>query len=272
MTNRNLQIEQHVDAADPLVVLPSGSFPQDRSSFLYHLIYQDTKPHKCGTTSLSQPQMNVTTSRAYLNLRYLCLLLSMLIMMNTLTAATVDDLYNKMISAYGKLNSWQGTVSQTNVYKQSGSSLKSTGTFYFQKGKLAIRYNKPNEQHLIVQNGKLSVYDKANNTVFTSTLDSAIGSLNPVEIVKSYWAKSQHKLLSTAGGFSEVKLTPSSDPNVRDITLKIETKTGYIHSLQYSDKQGNSMSIAFTKIKLNPTIAASVFKLSYPKTAKVFAR
>ena len=197
-------------------------------------------------------------------------IVAMLFSITALSATPADDLYQKMISAYGKLNSWKAVINQTNKFQQSNSTLKSTGTFYYQRGKLAIRYNKPNEQQLVIQNGKLEIYDKSNNTVYKSTLDSAVGSLNPVEIVKSYWAKSSHAITGTAKGFSTLKIIPRQDPSIQDITLKVETSTGYIHQFQYTDKAGNSLNISFIKIKLNPSLPTAVFKLNYPKTAKIF--
>jgi outer membrane lipoprotein-sorting protein len=181
-----------------------------------------------------------------------------------------DRTYEKMVSTYGKLTSWQADLIQTNYFKQTKTSLKSTGTIYFQTSRLAIRYAKPNEQALVITGGKLTMYDKTNNTVLKSSLDSAVQSLNPVEIVKSYWQKSARVVLKDSKRFTTLQLKPKADKQAKVIEFTVDNLTGLITALSYTDPAGNSVSFAFSNLKSNHKIPAKVFQLTYPKTAQIF--
>lgn len=202
--------------------------------------------------------------------KVILIIVCMLLLNGLLLADKVEDTYQQMLKAYAKLTSWQSVINQTNYYSQAKSSLKSSGNFYFQKGKISIRYNKPNEQILLIQNGTLTMYDKSSNTAVKSTLITSVQSLNPVEIVKTYWQKSDKKLLKSVGIYTVLSIKPVADPQIKEIRVNIDSKTGYISNLVYIDKQDNSVSIAFSKMKINKPIPAAIWKLNIPKTTKVF--
>jgi len=203
-------------------------------------------------------------------IRILLIAIVLILFCGLLQADKVETTYQQMLKAYSKLTSWQAVINQTNYYIQTKTSLNSNGTFYYQKGKAAIRYNKPNEQSLIIQNGALTMYDKGSNTVMKSHLVSAVQSLNPVEIVKTYWQKSDKAVIQSTEQSCILSIKPKADEQIKEIKATVATQSGYITKLVYIDKQGNSVSIAFTKLKVNKAIPASVWKLNYPKTAKVF--
>jgi outer membrane lipoprotein-sorting protein len=203
-------------------------------------------------------------------IRVLLIIIILIMLCGVLQADKVETTYQQMLKAYSNLNSWQAVISQTNYYVQTKTTLNSTGTFYYQKGKAAIRYNKPNEQSLIIQNGTVKMYDKSSNTVIKSRLVSAVQSLNPVEIVKTYWQKSDKTVIQSTEQSTILSIKPKADEQIKEIKATVGTKSGYITKLVYLDMQGNSVSIAFSKLKINKPIPASVWKLNYPKTAKVF--
>jgi len=196
----------------------------------------------------------------------------MLLITILLNADRIDASYRKMLDSYGKLTSWQAVISQTNYFTDSKVKLASSGNFYYMKNRIAIRYNKPNEQVLLIQDKKVTIYDKSSNSVIKSQLSSAVQSLNPVEIVSSYWQKSEKKLLPGTEKTSNIQLKHKNDKQIREIIFTSDNQTGYITKLIYNDLQGNSVTIAFTKIVVNKTIPASVWKLNIPKTAQVFER
>jgi len=96
-----------------------------------------------------------------------------------------------------------------------------------------------------------------------------VQSLNPVEIIKTYWRKSAKTQLISAEGTTSVLLKPGSDSSLKEISFTLVKATGYISKLTYLDKEGNSVSVAFTKMKANKTIPAAVWKLNIPRTAQV---
>jgi outer membrane lipoprotein-sorting protein len=188
----------------------------------------------------------------------------------TLIADRVDDTYQKMINAYAKVTSWQAVINQSNYFTQAKTSLNSSGTFYYQKGKIAIRYKKPAAQSLLIQNGTITIYDKIGNNAIKSKLVSTVQSLNPVEIVKAYWEKSDKAILQTTELKTVVSIKPKSDEQIKEFKATIDNNTGYITKFSYQDMQGNTVTIAFTRLKINKPIPPSVWNLNIPRSAKVF--
>lgn len=192
----------------------------------------------------------------------------LIILCNVLTASPIEVAYNKMLNSYSRLNSWQAVINQTNYFVQTKTSLKSSGNFYFQKGKIAIRYNKPNEQRMLIQKGIVTIYDKSSNSYMKTELVSAVQSLNPAEIVKSYWQKSDNTVMSSTRESTVISIKPKKDEQIKEIKATIANKSGYITRFVYTDIQGNTVTISFTGMKVNKAIAASVWNLNIPANAK----
>lgn len=181
----------------------------------------------------------------------------------------MDDHYQKMLKTYGSLTSWQAEIVQANVFGESHATLHSTGSFYYQKGKICIRYKKPNEQYLLVKDGKVTIYDRSANTAVRTSLASSIQSLNPVDIIKSYWGRSKRSIKRDSGFTVSLSLKPYKDEQIREIQFDLDKETGYVIQLTYFDHQDNVVNIVFNKIKINPDIPASVWKLPIPPDVKI---
>ncbi len=186
-----------------------------------------------------------------------------------LRADKAGDAYQKMLAAYGKVSSWQASLAQINYFADSKATLTSAGRFYYQKNRLAIRYSKPGEQVLLVSGGKVTIYDKASRAAVKSDLSSTVQSLEPVGIIKSYWQNSTRQLLKSDPGFTSVQLKPKGDPQISRISFTLSNKTGYVTKLTYVDLAGNSVTVAFSGLKVNKAIPASVWKLNLPPGVQV---
>jgi outer membrane lipoprotein-sorting protein len=189
-----------------------------------------------------------------------------------LPADQLADTYAKMEKAYAGLTSWQASLNQTNYFAQPQTTLKSLGNCYYKTNKVAIYYTKPGIQSIIVSDGKVTVYDKASKTVFKSALTSSVQSLNPVEIIRSYWQRSAKSVISSRNGKTQIKLIPKADKQLKEVSFTLNDTDGYITSLSYKDLQGNTVTLSFGNMKINKSIPASVWKLNLPKDTKVISR
>jgi outer membrane lipoprotein-sorting protein len=205
-------------------------------------------------------------------IKHLTLILILLLLCNLVYADKLNDSYQQMLKSYAKLNTWQADINQTNYFAQTKAKLVSSGTFYYQKNTVSIRYQKPNEQALLIKDGMVTVYDKSSKTAVKSQLISAVQSLNPVEIVKTYWQKSEKSFLQSKDGIDTISLKPSKDNQVKELIVSLDSKTGYVTKLVYKDNQDNSVSLAFSKMKVNKPIPATAFKLVLPKDVKLIQR
>lgn len=184
-------------------------------------------------------------------------------------AITSDALFKKISSTYGGLSSFQASVQQTNYFAQIKKSISYQGNIYFTKGRMVIKFDKPNTQRLSISGGTVDLYDAQSKTVLRSRMRPEFGKMNPVEILQVYWKKSTVRILGTKGNFTEVSLKPFDDPMITGLTATINHKTGLIHTLGYSDANSNKVSYSFSGIKTNARISESVWKYSYPKGVQV---
>ena len=207
-----------------------------------------------------------------MNIKTLLMLLAGMLLISALQAVTLDEHYQNMLSAYGRLNTWQAELSQTNYFSQSKAKLTSNGTFYYQKGAISIRYHKPNEQFLLIKDSLVTIYDKSSNIVVKSGLLSSVQSLDPVEIVKTYWKSADKTLLNSSGKQVVILLKPKSDKQIKEILVTLDSQTSYVNKLSYTDLQGNSVEVAFYKMQINKPIPASAWKLDIPPGAQIIER
>lgn len=193
----------------------------------------------------------------------------LLLVLTALQSVTLDESYGKMLATYTKLTSWQAEIRQTNYFRDSETTLNSTGNFYYQKGRIAIRYDKPNEQYLLVQDGMVTVYDKSAQTAVRSRLTAQVQSLDPVQIIKTYWEGSEKTIFSGKNNQITITLSPRQDKQVKKLVFNLDARTGYVNQLSYTDAQDNSVGLSFIKTKFNQKIPDSVWKLPIPPNVKI---
>ncbi|MDD4310128.1 MAG: outer membrane lipoprotein carrier protein LolA [Candidatus Cloacimonetes bacterium] len=197
------------------------------------------------------------------------LFLLMLLCCTMLFSLGSEAIYQKMNSAYNKISSFQADLKQENYFAQIKKSISYTGNIHFTRGRMVIKFSKPNVQHLMISEGVVNLYDAPSKTVFRSRIRPEFNKMNPVEILQHYWKKSTVTVLSNKGGFAEVSLKPFDDPQIKNLSASINLKTGLVHTLSYTDANENKVSYKFSSIKTNAQIPASVWKFTYPKDVQV---
>ncbi|MDY0151978.1 MAG: outer membrane lipoprotein carrier protein LolA [Candidatus Cloacimonas sp.] len=186
-----------------------------------------------------------------------------------LSAQSTDALYLKISKVYGEVSSFQAEIKQDNYYAQIKKSISYQGKIFFSKGKMVIRFEKPNFQRLMINGNSVSLYDAQSKTVFRSRMRPEFGKMNPVEILQHYWKKSKVTVLDKQGTLTSVQLIPYSDPLIASLTANISNKTGFVMYLSYTDVRGNKVGYNFSSIKTNAPINASVWNYAYPKDVQM---
>jgi outer membrane lipoprotein-sorting protein len=90
-----------------------------------------------------------------------------------------------------------------------------------------------------------------------------------VEILQLYWKKSSVNVQSSKGDLANVTLKPYSDPIIVSISAVVDTKTGIIQSLSWTNKNNDKVTYNFSNIKTNTKIPASIWQFTYPKDVQV---
>lgn len=233
-----------------------------------HAIAQDpyTPAANCEASVSSRHSSLVTRHYA----KHSSLLIAFLLLFLNLNAATTPKaIYATMQSKYGSLSSFQAEVRQSNYYSQLKKNINYDGKIYFASGRLLMHFTKPQIQRLQIENGKLTLFDAMSNTILKSAIQPEFGKMNPVEVLQIYWTKSKVSITKEDNSTVSVSLIPNNDPMIKSLSAVIVKSSGLVQNLSYSDKSGNSVSYAFSGIKLNQAIPAGVWSFTYPKTAQV---
>ncbi|NLN35302.1 MAG: outer membrane lipoprotein carrier protein LolA [Candidatus Cloacimonetes bacterium] len=192
-----------------------------------------------------------------------------MLMCSVLAAQSTGDLYNKLSMRYGGLSTFQANVQQDNYFSQLQKSISYSGKLYFAKDRMLMAFSKPSVQRLYISNGFAELFDAGSATLFKSAVMPEFNKMNPIEILEHYWAKSDVKILDSSKGISRVELKPKNDPLIKSLEAEINSTSGLVSVLSYSDKSANKVTYRFTNILQNQTIDPAVWRFNYPKNTRV---
>ncbi|MGB4260862.1 MAG: outer membrane lipoprotein carrier protein LolA [Candidatus Cloacimonas acidaminovorans] len=195
--------------------------------------------------------------------------LILLLCCNFLFGISSEALYQKIAKTYGSLSSFQAVIKQDNYFAQLDKSITYHGNIYFTKGRMVIRFNKPYFQRLSVSGGIVELYDSQSNTVFRSKMRPEFGKMNPVEILQLYWKKSTVNSQQGKGTLVNVFLKPFDDPVIVSISAVVNSESGIVQSLTWTNRNNDKVTYNFSSIKTNAKIPASVWQYTYPKDVQV---
>ncbi|HNZ89296.1 MAG: outer membrane lipoprotein carrier protein LolA [Candidatus Cloacimonadota bacterium] len=195
--------------------------------------------------------------------------LILLLCCNFLFGISSEALYQKIAKTYGSLSSFQAVIKQDNYFAQLDKSITYHGNIYFTKGRMVIRFNKPYFQRLSVSGGIVELYDSQSNTVFRSKMRPEFGKMNPVEILQLYWKKSTVNIQQGKGNLVNVFLKPFDDPVIVSISAVVNSESGIVQSLTWTNRNNDKVTYNFSSIKTNAKIPASVWQYTYPKDVQV---
>ncbi|MCB5287858.1 MAG: outer membrane lipoprotein carrier protein LolA [Candidatus Cloacimonetes bacterium] len=195
--------------------------------------------------------------------------LLMLLFCGLLWAQNSQELYQKLDSRYGSLSSFQAEVKQVNFFSRIDRTISYEGKFYFSGGRMLMSFAKPSLQRMYIQGGKAELYDGSSKTLYRSDIMPEANKMNPLELLQLYWNKSQVKISAQDKAHSWVRLSPKSDPMLKELEAKIDNKSGIVQTLSYTDLSDNKVTYSFSNIVINRPIAAQVWNFSYPPDTQI---
>lgn len=167
--------------------------------------------------------------------------------------------------------SGRATFKQEVVGKASRDTKESTGTFTFQRpGKFRWAYEKPYEQLIVGDGGKLWIYDRDLNQVIVRKLDIALGA-SPAALLAGDNALEKNFDLTDAGksdGLEIVDAKPKSADSGFE-RVRIGFRDNLPRSMELKDTFGNVTSLTFGTFERNAVLDAAQFRFVPPQGADV---
>ncbi len=149
----------------------------------------------------------------------------------------------------------------------------SYGVFFLQRpGKFRWDYQKPFQQQIVSNSGKVWFYDQDLDQVTIKKLDESLGS-TPALLLSGDISLDENYIMEKQGVDGDlqwVKLSPKSQESSFKYIL-IGLNKGSLGGMELSDNFGQLTRIYFSNVFLNPPIKQTLFQFQAPKGADVFS-
>lgn len=161
---------------------------------------------------------------------------------------------------------------QVSFDKAGRPAQSSFGKFYLNRpGKFRWNYEKPFEQEIVSNGGKVWFYDADLEQVTVKKLDDSLGSTpallltGQIDIEEKFNLEEQGK----DDDMNWVKLSPKNEESGFKYIL-IGLNAGQLGGMELSDNFGQLTRIYFSNIQINPSLNDSLFNFKAPKGIDVF--
>ena len=160
------------------------------------------------------------------------------------------------------------------VINEAGKPVQTSyGVFYLQRpGKFRWDYQKPFQQQIVANSGKVWFYDQDLDQVTVKKLDESLGS-TPALLLSGDISLDDNFIIEKQGiegSMQWIKLSPKSQESSFKYIL-IGLNKGSLGGMELSDNFGQLTRIYFSSVLLNPPIKQTLFQFQAPKGADVFS-
>lgn len=149
----------------------------------------------------------------------------------------------------------------------------SYGIFYLQRpGKFRWDYQRPFQQQIIANSGKVWFYDTDLEQVTIKKLDESLGS-TPALLLSGEVSLEDNFIMEQQGedeGLLWVKLLPKNEESGFKYVL-IGLNNGILGGMELSDNFGQLTRIYFSNVRINQAIRPDLFQFRAPKGVDIFS-
>ena len=192
------------------------------------------------------------------------------LLLGAATAAPATGL-EQLHAFVGSARTGKAAFTQRVVGKGQSSVKESAGTFTFQRpGKFRWAYEKPYEQLIVGDGGKLWIYDRDLNQVIVRKLDLALGS-SPAALLAGDNALERNFDVSDGGRSEGLELIEAKPKAAESgfLRVRIGFKDHLPRVMEITDTFGNVTTLVFAGFERNPALDAAQFRFVPPPGADV---
>ncbi|CAG7855872.1 hypothetical protein MCAMS1_00164 [biofilm metagenome] len=169
--------------------------------------------------------------------------------------------------------SFSADFKQVLINEAGNPTQTSYGVFYLQRpGKFRWNYQKPFQQEIVSNTGKVWFYDTDLEQVTVKKVDESLGSTpalllsGDIPLEKNYTMEGQ----GSDGEMQWVKLLPKSQDSTFKYVL-IGLEKGTLAGMELSDNFGQLTRIYFSNVIVNAPLKSTLFEFKAPKGVDVFS-
>ena len=225
------------------------------------------------STSSSKPSKSSASRRRARAVRLLVLVSLPLLPVAAATAPSLDEAVQRLEATYRGLRDLKADFQQAAFNRTLNQTLEAKGTLYLKKpGRLRWEYTKPTPQQIVSDGAKLWVYTpelkQVNVTAAPQALAGPAGSfLHGLGQVR---AQFEVRFLNPAqptdsDGLVVLDLTPKQpQPLLARLVLAVDPKSGLVRKAVIYDELGNTVTVRFLEVAVNPGLADALFVFTPP--------
>jgi outer membrane lipoprotein carrier protein len=188
--------------------------------------------------------------------------------------ASAEDKPVKQLKAFLESSKSLSADFKQVLINEAGNPVQTSyGVFYLQRpGKFRWDYQKPFQQQIVSNSGKVWFYDTDLEQVTIKKLDESLGSTpalllsGDISLEDNFIMKDQ----GVDGDLQWVKLLPKNQESSFKYIL-IGLSKGSLGGMELSDNFGQLTRIYFSNVILNPPIKQTLFQFDAPKGVDVFS-
>lgn len=189
-------------------------------------------------------------------------------------SASAEDKPVKQLKAFLESSKSLSADFKQVLVNEAGNPVQTSyGVFYLQRpGKFRWDYQKPFQQQIVSNSGKVWFYDTDLEQVTVKKLDESLGSTpalllsGDISLEDNFIMKEQ----GVDGDLQWIKLLPKSQESSFKYIL-IGLSKGALGGMELSDNFGQLTRIYFSNVILNPPIKQTLFQFNAPKGVDVFS-
>ena len=225
------------------------------------------------STSSSKPSKSSASRRRARAVRLLVLVSLALLPVAGATAPSLDEAVQRLEATYRGLRDLKADFQQSAFNRTLNQTLEAKGTLYLKKpGRLRWEYTKPTPQQIVSDGAKLWVYTpelkQVNVTAAPQALAGPAGSfLHGLGQVREQF---EVRFLNPAqpadaDGLVVLDLTPKQpQPLLARLVLAVDPKSGLVRKAVIYDELGNTVTVRFLEVAVNPGLADALFVFTPP--------
>ena len=204
-----------------------------------------------------------------MNKKYLIALLLMFISQLSVAAETPIEQLKSFLAAS---KAFSADFKQVVVNELGNPVQTSYGAFYLQRpGKFRWNYDKPFQQQIVSNNGKVWFYDTDLEQVTIKKLDASVGSTPALLLSGDAVLEDNFSIEDQGvdGDMQWIRLVPKkTESTFKYVTIGLEK--GKLAGMELMDNFGQQTRIYFSNILINPLLKSTVFEFVPPKGVDVF--
>lgn len=192
--------------------------------------------------------------------KFITILVLFLLWQAFLTAATIEEVYQQLLTKYETIGNYTADFTQINYWKTQGRSMESKGSIYIAGARMAILFRQPPGQKMIIDES-LYLIDEIERTLIITSIEHTGGLFKPNDIINLYWNQSARELVEVDENTYRLILTPENDPYTALAEVLIRRSDFLITGVSYQDHQENRVDFSFYNEQTTGSIDLRIFEI-----------